>query len=213
MTRARKRSASLRLTTMLAGASLTLAGCNDRPAPVAGGGWDDNSVAQGEQVEVFPYQTLEDCRLADKVPDTDCASAYAAARADNVSHPPTFAHRAACVDTYGACAPRVGEGGGFFAPALAGFVVGRMLSPSGAPYYAGTGLYRRQDERDRNGFSYHTGWGGVINRDYVTGRTTVARQGVEPPQSLRAAPARAQTRSRILARGGFGGVRGLGFGG
>ncbi|MFY8208833.1 MAG: cell surface protein, partial [Caulobacter sp.] len=51
MTAPRKRSNSLKLSSMLAGAaSLTLAGCDD-PSPQAS--WDPN---RGEQVQAFSYK-------------------------------------------------------------------------------------------------------------------------------------------------------------
>lgn len=203
-----KRSSSLTLTTMLVGASLTIAACDDAPAASQ---WNNASVAQGEQVETAQYATLADCKSADVIPDDQCDTAYAAALADNDKTAPRFSAQASCEDVYGAgaCVPRSEQGGGgsFFTPLLAGFVIGQMLDVNGNRYYRGTGLYR---ESDRRGGGYVTGWGGRVNRDYASGRTSIGRYGVDPPDTIRQAPPRVQTRTAVVSRGGFGGGRGFG---
>jgi len=194
-----KRSSSLTLTTMLAGASLTIAACDDPPAAA---NWNQGSVAQGEQVETFQYADLASCKTANAIPDAECDTAYAKAVEDNDKSAPRFEAQATCEETYGAgnCVPRSANGGGsFFTPLLAGFVIGRMLDGG----YRGTGLYR-----DRDGYS--TGWGGRLGRDYTTGRTTISRQSIDPPDAVRQAPQRMQTRTSVVSRGGFGGGRGFG---
>lgn len=201
----RKRSASLRLTTMVAGAGLTVAACDSsNPAQ-----WNEVRP-QNEQVEAFQYATLEACKSADQIPDEACDTAYAAAQKDDAQNSPRFGEQASCEDVYGQgnCVPRSSQGGGsFWGPLLAGFVVGRMLD-GGFDGYRGTGLYRRDD---RYGGGYVTGWGGGLGRDYVTGRTTVSRDSFRPPDAY--APPKAQTRTSVVSRGGFGGGRGYSFGG
>ena len=203
----RKRSSSLKLTTMLAGAaSLSLTGCDD-PAAVAQ--WDRNAAAQGEQVEAFSYASLDACKQANEVPDAECDTGWRAAQEDNDASAPRYAERASCEDVYGVgqCVPRGSGGGSFFTPLLAGFVIGQMLDGGGRPYYRGTGLYRRDE---RYGGGYYSGWGGSLGRDYRTGRTVIARQGIEPPDAIRQAPQKMQTRTSVVSRGGFGGGRGFG---
>ena len=208
MTSKRKRSASLKLTTMLAGAaSFTLAGC-DRPG--ASAQWDPS---QSEQVPAFAYSSLGACKVADEVPDSECEAGWAAAQKDDSTHAPRYNERSSCEELYGAgnCVPRSSAGGGnFFVPLLTGFVIGQMLDGGGRPYYRGTSLYR-QDERYGGG--YYSGWGGSVGRDYYNGRTVIPRQGVEPPEAIRQAPAKVQTRTAVVSRGGFGGGRGYSFGG
>lgn len=208
----RKRSATLKLTTMLAGAaSFSLSGCGDQPGSPTQ--WDRSSIAQGEQVEAMSYGSLEACKAANEAPDEDCDKAYAAALADDKTNAPRFDEQASCEDVYGAgsCVPRSASGGGsFFTPLLAGFVIGRLLDGGGNPYYRGTGLYR-QDQR--HGGGYYTGWGGGLSRDYNSGRTTIAKQGIDPPDAMRQAPPRMQTRTSVVSRGGFGGGRGYSAGG
>lgn len=132
----RKRSSSLKLTTMLAGATaLTLSGCDD---PGAQAGWDPN---RGERVEAFSYKTLEECKAANEVSDQQCEASYAAAqrttrRTPRASRP---APRPRTSSTPGDCVPRGEAGhGGFFTPLLTGFVIGRMLDGGG--YYRGTSI-------------------------------------------------------------------------
>lgn len=209
----RKRSGALTLTTMLAGAaSIGLTGC-DQPAAVAQ--WDQPQTPKGEQVQALPYRSLDTCKAADEVPDSECDAAFAAAQKDDASNAPRYDNQSTCEDVYGAgnCVPRqaAGGGGSFFTPLLAGFVIGRMLDGVGNPYYRGTGLYRQDDRYGRGG--YYTGWGGSLDRDYNSGRTVMSRQGIEPPDAIRQAPPRVQTRTAVVSRGGFGGGRGYSYGG
>jgi len=193
----RKRSSSLKLTTMLAGATaLTLSGCDDPGGAQAS--WDPN---RGEQVEAFSYKSLEECKAANEVSDQQCETSYAAAQKDDEKNAPRFEARASCEDVYGAgnCVPRSEAGhGSFFTPLLAGFVIGRMLDGGG--YYRGTGLYRGDD-------GYYSTWGGRLGRDYGTGRTVITREGIDPPDAIRNAPPKVQTRTSVVSRGGFGGGR------
>ena len=194
----RKRSNSLKLTTMLAGATaLTLSGCDD---PGAQASWDPN---RGEQVEAFSYKTLEECKAANEVSDQQCETSYAAAQKDD-KNAPRFEARASCEEVYGAgnCVPRTAsDGHSVFGPLLAGFVIGRMLDGGG---YRGTGLYRRDDSY---GGGYYSTWGGRLGRDYGTGRTVITRESIDPPDAIRNAPPKVQTRTSVVSRGGFGGGR------
>jgi uncharacterized protein YgiB involved in biofilm formation len=210
MTTTRKRSTSVKLTTMLAGAaSLSVAGCDNAGSPAQ---WDQASIAQGPKVEAFRYASLDACKAADEVPDKECEAGWAAAQKDNETSAPRYTDRANCEDVYGQgnCVPRGTGGGSFFAPLLTGFVIGQMFGGDGRPYYRGTGIYRQDD---RWGGGYYTGWGGRLDRDYGTGRSVIARQGIEPPDAIRQAPPRVQTRTAVVSRGGFGGGRSYGFGG
>lgn len=204
----RKRSASLQLTTMLAGAaSLTLAGCDD-PGAGAQAGWDPN---RGEQIEAFSYKSLEECKSANEVSDQQCDTSWAAAQKDDQKSAPRYEARASCEDVYGAgnCVPRSEQGGGsFFTPLLAGFVIGRMLD--GGDSYRGTGLYRRNDDY---GGGYYSTWGGRLGRDYGTGRTVITRESIDPPDVIRNAPPKVQTRTSVVSRGGFGGGRSYAYSG
>lgn len=197
----RKRSSSLKLTTMLAGATaLTLSGCDD---PGAQASWDPN---RGEQVEAFSYKSLQECKDANEVSDQQCDTSYAAAQKDDDKNAPRYEARATCEEVYGAgnCVPRTAsDGHSVFGPLLAGFVIGRMLD-NGGGYYRGTGLYRRDDAY---GGGYYSTWGGRLGRDYGTGRTVISKTSIDPPDAIRQAPPKIQTRTSVVSRGGFGGGR------
>lgn len=200
----RKRSASLKLTTMLAGAaSLTLAGCDDHTGGQAS--WDPN---QGEKVQAFSYKTLQECKDAGEVPVQQCETSYAAAQKEDQEKAPRYEARSTCEDVYGPgnCVPRSYGGHDVFTPLLAGFVIGRMMDG-----YHGAGLYRRYD--DYGGGGYYSTWGGRLDRDYSTGRTVITRESIDPPDAIRSAPPKVQTRTSVVSRGGFGGGRSYSSGG
>lgn len=185
-----KRSTSLCLTTAMATAGLALSACEQDPV----------SAVTREPVPAYAYQSVDQCKAANEVPDTECETAAAAAAADE-ANAPRYDERASCEEVYGPgnCVPRNAGGSNFFGPLLTGFVIGRMLDGGGSPYYRGSGLYR-----DRYGDN-RTAYGGTLGRDYATGRTTIARSGVDPSPVARQAPPRVQTRSQVVSRSGFGG--------
>lgn len=196
-TRRMKRSRQLVLTSLMAGAaSVSLAACDDQ-ADQAWSSANTRSVAdRGEQVEAFTYRTLEGCKKADEISDEQCETSYKAALADQEKTAPRYDARATCEEVYGAgqCVPRSEAGhGSFWGPLITGFVVGQMLDGR----WGGTGLYR-----DRDG-GYYTGYGGRLDRDYRTGRTTIATRDIQTPEKY--APPKVQTRTSVLSRGGFGG--------
>jgi uncharacterized protein YgiB involved in biofilm formation len=197
----RKRSTSLQLTTMLAGAAtVSLAGCGDPNSPA---NFDPN---RGEQIQAYNYKTLSECLRANEVPDDQCRTSYASAQKDDAQSAPRYDERSTCEDVYGAgnCVPRSynnGSSGSFFTPLLAGFVIGRMLDGGG---YRGTSLYRRSDDY---GGGYYSAWGGRLDRDYNTGRTVITRESIDPPATIRQTPPKVQTRTSVVSRGGFGGDR------
>lgn len=203
----RKRSSTLKLTTMLAGAaSLTLNGC-DSPAQAPAPGtaeWTEAQIARSEPVQAFAYASLDACKTADEVPDAECDRAFAAAQADE-TNAPRYDDRTTCEEVYGAgnCVPRSTTSGSFFTPLLTGFVIGQMLDMDGRRYYRGTGLYHRRDEYGGGG--YYTGWGGRLDHNYSTGRYEMRRYGLEPTPQMRQAPPKVQTRTSVVSRGGFGG--------
>lgn len=190
------RSKSLTLTSLMCGASLTIGACDGTPEVSKA-----EAQLNKDPVEAFAYASLDQCKAENKVSDEECDKGYAAALKDNETNSPRYAEQASCEEVYGVgqCVPRSqANGGSFFTPLLTGFIIGQMLDGG----YRGTGLYRRDD---RYGGGYYTGWGGRVNHDYATGRTSVGRYGIDPPAQVRQAPARIQTRSTVVSRGGFGG--------
>ncbi|WGM48800.1 hypothetical protein KOAAANKH_03707 [Brevundimonas sp. NIBR10] len=189
------RSKTLHVTGLMATASFSLAACGApqvaAPVPAA-----DPALA---------YTSLEECRAANDVTDAECATAYNVADQQAKEKAPRYASQAECEGQWGPdqCRPLNNTGGGsFFGPLATGFIIGQLLNGGG--YRGGGPLYR-----DRNG-SFSNGYGGgYLSRDYRTGRTVANRNDVDV---ARQAPARAQSRTTVVSRGGFGGG-GRGYGG
>ncbi len=187
-----KRSRSIVLTTLIAGSGVSLTAC-------------DGDVG-GKPVDALSYKTVAECRQAAVIPAAQCDTAFAQAEKANDQNAPRFNDRASCEAQFGEaqCQPR--NNGSFFTPLLTGFIVGQMLNGGGGYGYRGAPMYQ-----DRNG-NYIGGAGGRFTRDYATGRTQIGSDAFNP--SARAAPARVQSRSSVISRGGFGGgFGGRGFGG
>jgi uncharacterized protein YgiB involved in biofilm formation len=181
-----KRSRTIALTSLMAGTGFSLSACD--------------MADTGKQVDAVSYASVAECRAAGKIPAAQCETAYAQAEKANAEVAPRFGDRQTCEEQYGVaqCVPR--NNGSFFTPLLTGFIIGQALNGGG---YRGAPMYR-----DRNG-DYFGGAGGRVSRDYVTGRTQVGSEAFNPAAR---APARVQSRSSVISRGGFGGG-GRGFGG
>ena len=190
--RRRKRSSAVALTGLMAGSAFTLVACDD---PGSATQWGDNPPAavSGQKVDASSFSSLDDCKASGDFTADQCQTAYDEAQKASAENAPKFSDQKSCEERYGVdqCVPRsqANGGGSFFTPLLTGFIIGRMLDGGG---YRGTGLYRRNGE-------YYTGWGGRVNHDYATGRTTVGRQAIDPPAAIRQAPARVQTRSTVVS--------------
>ncbi|MDB5422245.1 MAG: hypothetical protein JWR59_2192 [Brevundimonas sp.] len=189
------RSRTLHVTSLMATASFTLAACG---AP---------QVAAPEPDPALAYTSLEDCRAANDVTPAECDAAYKAADDQAKATAPRYATQSECEGQWGPDQCRSlnngGSGGGsFFGPLATGFIIGQMMNGGG--YRGGGALYRDRD----GGYSNGRG-GGYLSRDYRTGRTIANRNDVDV---ARQAPARAQSRTTVVSRGGFGGG-GRSFGG
>ena len=193
-----KRSRHIAMTSLMCGASVSMAACDDAPTRLAQWQEPPAKVEQGQQVDAFAYPTVQACFDANDMSDDACREAAMAAIKDNEASAPRYDARETCEDVYGAgqCVPRSGQSGSFFTPLLTGFVVGQMLNGG----FRGTGLYR--DQRDGG---YHTGYGGRLGSDYRTGRTQIGVKGIDPPDAIKSVPPKVQTRTSVLSRGGFGG--------
>lgn len=195
-----KRSRSLVLTSMVAGGGLSLQACDNAP-PAAQ--WSDPPAASAPAAgasDVQKFATVEECR-ASGLSAVQCDTAFRQAVADNEANAPRFSEQRSCEEQYGVgqCVPR--DNGSFFTPLLTGFIIGQALNGG----FGGRGYYR-----DRFGYDNLGGGGGRLGRDYVTGRNRVGSDAFGPP-ATRQAPARVQSRSGVVSRGGFGGG-GRGYG-
>jgi uncharacterized protein YgiB involved in biofilm formation len=194
-----KRSRSLVLTSMVAGGSLSLHACDNAPSATQ---WADPpaATAPAAQAAEQAFASVEECR-ASGLSAVQCDTAYKQALADNEANAPRFSDRQSCEERYGVeqCVPR--NNGSFFTPLLTGFIIGQALNGG----FGGRGYYR-----DRYGYDNLGGRGGIGGRDYVTGRNRVGADAFGPP-ATRQAPARVQSRSGVVSRGGFGGG-GRGYG-
>jgi len=188
-----KRSRVLHVSSLMATASFSLAACGSPqrvPAP--------------EPEPTLAYQSLDECKAANDIPDNECDAALTKAQQEAAKTAPRYATREECEGQWGPtqCQPN-NNGGSFFTPLLTGFIVGQMLNGGG--YRGGGPLYRDREGRLSNGYG-----GGYAYRDYRTGKTlTNAR---EHGDVARQAPTRVQSRTTVVSRGGFGGG-GRGYGG
>lgn len=194
-----KRSKSVVLTTLMAGAGVSLTACDGPSTPQ----WGDGNG--GKPVEAISYASVAECRERGAIPASQCQAAFDEAQKANTANAPRFGDRQSCEERFGVsqCVPRneAGGGGSFFTPLLTGFIVGQMLNGGG---FRGAPMYR-----DRDG-AYYGGAGARLSRDYVSGRTRI---GSDAFDSSARAPVRVQSRSSIISRGGFGGGGGRSFGG
>ena len=195
LARRRLRSSGLALTGLMAGTAMSVSACDGSPAATQ---WGDPPAATRE-VDAKTYASLDACKTSGDMTAQQCDTAYAQAQKDSAANAPKFGDQQSCEERYGVdqCVPRSSQGGGsFFTPLLTGFIVGQALSNMGGGY-RGAPMYR-----DRDG-GYVNGSGYPVSRDYVTGRTRVRSDSFDAPEAR--APARVQSRSSVISRGGFGG--------
>ncbi len=188
-----KRSRVLHVSSLMATASFSLAACGSPqrvPAP--------------EPEPTLAYQSLDECKAANDIPDNECDAALAKAQQEAAKTAPRYATREECEGQWGPsqCQPNT-NGGSYFSPLLTGFIVGQLLNGGG--YRGGGPLYRDREGRLSNGYG-----GGYAYRDYRTGK--ILTNAREHGDVARQAPTRVQSRTTVVSRGGFGGG-GRGYGG
>ncbi|TFW12335.1 DUF1190 domain-containing protein [Brevundimonas intermedia] len=183
-----KRSRVLHVSSLMATASFSLAACGS-----------PQRVPPPEPEPTLAYQSLDECRAANDIPDDQCDAALAKAQEEAAKTAPRYATREECEGQWGPsqCQPNnQGGNGSFFTPLLTGFIIGQMLNGGG--YRGGGPLYRDREGRLSNGYG-----GGYTYRDYRTGKTLT--NGREHGDVARQAPTRVQSRTTVVSRGGFGG--------
>lgn len=199
-----KRSRSLTLTSLMAGAAVSVTACDNTPAVTQWG--DPPAAAAGKAVEARTFTSLDECKASGDFTAEQCETSLAEAQKASAENAPKFGDQQSCEERYGVdqCVPRSNNSGGsFFTPLLTGFIIGQALENMGGRGYRGAPMYR-----DRNG-TYYGGGGYPLSRDYVTGRTRVRSDSFDAPTRAQA-PARVQSRSAVISRGGFGGGRSFG---
>ena len=184
------RSKALHVTSLMATASFTLAACG---AP---------QVAAPDPEPALAFTSLDECKAANDISDAECDTAYKAADEQAKTSAPRYASQAECEGQWGPDQCRAlndnngnNGGGSFFGPLATGFIIGQMMNGGG--YRGGGALYRDRD----GGYSNGRG-GGYLSRDFRTGQNIANRNDVDV---ARQAPARAQSRTTVVSRGGFGG--------
>lgn len=190
-----KRSRSLQLTSLMATVSFSMSACGSPQA----------RLPEEPAVPALAYTSLEECRTANDIPDEECVVASNVAGQQAAETAPRYATRQECEGQWGPeqCRPLNTGGGSFFGPLATGFIIGQLMNGGG--YRGGGPLYRDRQGQYSNGYG-----GGYLSRDYRTGRTiTNAREHMP---AARQAPARMQSRTSVVSRGGFGGG-GRGYGG
>jgi len=190
-----KRSRTLQVTSLMATVSFSMAACG---SPAA-------NVPEAPAVPALAYTSLDECRAANDVPDEECVVASNVAGQQAAETAPRYATREECEGQWGPaqCEQRNTGGGSFFGPLATGFIIGQMMNGGG--YRGGGPLYRDREGQYSNGYG-----GGYLSRDYRTGRNVTNANDHTP--AARQAPARAQSRTAVVSRGGFGGG-GRGYGG
>ena len=168
---ASRRRSRLALGGLAVAAGMSLSGCDAEP-----------------QFSDAQFTSVEACVTAGFAREV-CQTGFDAARAEHQQAAPKFASQTDCEKEWGSghCAPAASSGGsgGFFMPALAGFVVGQALQRN----YYNTGSA-----------GYYGGYTGApIYRDRSGGSVTVDRS------SGRAVTTPVNVNTRTVSSRGFGG--------
>ncbi|ATQ41892.1 DUF1190 domain-containing protein [Caulobacter mirabilis] len=198
-----KRSRVLHVSGLMATASFTLAAC-DSSTP--------SSQLNSAVETASAYTSLAECKTEGKLSADQCDKAFADAQKQAASTAPRFWTKEECENSWGSgqCQVNNSGSGSFFTPLVTGFVIGQLLSDGRS--YGTRPLYRECTYRYSNGSCearYGNGYGGgYVYRDYSTGKTSVKASDY----GLEKAPARVQSRTSVVSRGGFGGG-GRGYGG
>ncbi len=187
-----KRSRTLQVTSLMATVSFSMAACGS-----------PQRVAAPEPDPALAYTSLVECKAANDVTDAECDAAAAEAQRQAATSAPRYATQEECEGQWGPeqCRPLNNSGSSFFGPLATGFIIGQLMNGG---YRGGGPLYRDRNGQFSNGYG-----GGYLSRDYRTGRTVANRNDVDV---ARKAPVRAQSRTAVVSRGGFGGG-GRGYGG
>jgi len=155
------------------------------------------STGCSEQKEPTSYATIQECTQDGNSFDT-CTKAQNEAKAETEKNAPKFASQEQCQAQFSNC--QQSSSGGWFMPALMGYMVGNMMS-NGSRQVA-TPIYYDRDRRPQA-----AGFVGGVYRPIPAAPTYTARA------AARASAARASASTGSRSSGGFGSRAGGSFGG
>lgn len=158
---------------------------------------------QENQAEARSYPNLDACIADGALDEATCRETEQAARAEHEASAPRYSSQSLCEEQfgYGQCQAR--SGGSFWQPFFTGFLVANLLDNVGGLRYRAQPYYRTRDglAMTPGGYRINRGPGGVAK----VSKNSLTRV---------AAPPKVQTRTSVVARGGFGSrARGFSFGG
>jgi uncharacterized protein YgiB involved in biofilm formation len=167
-----------------------------------------------EPVKAQAYANAEECKADVKNIPAECDAQWAKAKEQQLASAPKFQEKADCEKAHGAgqCQQSTWNGASVFAPAMIGYMMGRMMGGQGSavtqPLYpagaaagcAGANAQLRPDCAAKSSGSassyrtYTTGGGAVVVRDAAGGNAVTTRNGATSMPS----------NSAVVSRGGFG---------
>lgn len=136
------------------------------------------------------YQSPEQCAAENPGKQAECNSAFERALSEAERTGPKYKTQQDCAAEFAANQCVQSSSGGWFMPAMAGFMVGQVMS---RPGYVPTPVYTSYNSRS----SMSHGWYGADGARYGSSSSRTASVS---PDSLKPKPAV----SRTLSRGGFG---------
>lgn len=177
---------------LLAGAAMTLAGCqaDTVPVPKEEAGYVEQLGATDPVGQASAFTTVKECVASGDFTEQECNDAMKQSLSSNDEWAPQYASVADCQQDYDDCRPRNGyydsshryHGGGGFGPFMQGFMVARMLDGLDNRHYSP--IYHTRDGSYVNG----SGLGVPRTGTYPVGQkaydrisrppTTVTRMGL-----------------------------------
>jgi uncharacterized protein YgiB involved in biofilm formation len=177
-----KRSKNAKLTLMVAGSALALASCGEEP-----------------RHEAESYPSLDACKNADVISDSQCDTDFQKAMETHEKSAPRYESQSLCEQEFSMnnCERRTNQNGAsFWSPFMTGFLVSHILD-SRRNYYYSSPYYRTRS----GGFSTWDGapLGTTRSADGQTRRTISTKTVTAKPKA-----AKVMTRTSVISRGGFG---------
>ena len=184
---------------------------------IAAGALSDRKSAD-EPAKTQAYANADECKANVKNIAAECDAQWAKAKEQQLASAPKFQEKADCEKSHGAgqCQQSTWNGASVFAPAMIGYMMGRMMGGQGSaftqPLYpagsaagcAGASAQTRPDCGSKTAGSassyrtYTTGAGAVVVRDNTAGSTG------SNAVTTRSGATSVASNSSVISRGGFG---------